>query len=100
MITVIKKKYIIVCGVFFLIASIVYELAELHYKRSIEQFADTTALQLTQNYNGCLQMISRWQKTCGMPADNPYGGLLSDHPSCLERKNNCLLLQQTEEKLA
>jgi len=69
-------------------------LIELAYKRHIEREADTQTLQKLKCHEGALKIIDRWLKEFKIPLNNNYYGILSDHPSALERKNYCLKYKQ------
>ncbi|HEV2600848.1 MAG TPA: M48 family metalloprotease [Candidatus Babeliales bacterium] len=95
------KKYII--GAFCCIAGFtsffVPTLIALAYRRHIEKVADCRSLQVLKTYEGCAKIIARWEKEFNLPAHNPYFGLLSDHPSCEERKLYCLNLQNNSKDI-
>ncbi len=95
------QKYImgvITCVVGFICFS-VPSLIGLAYRRHIEKVADCHSLQILKTYEGCAKLVDRWQKEFSLPSHNPYFGLLSDHPSCGERKSYCLALQNKKDIL-
>lgn len=77
---------------------IVPYLGGLAYKRHIERVADIESLKILNTYDGCLQLIDRWQCDFDMPEHTTFDGWLSDHPSCFERKKYCLELKGKNEK--
>lgn len=68
-------------------------LGALAYRRHVEWVADHQSLTQLKSYDGCLKLLDRWEKEFYIPAHNPYGGILADHPSCRERKTYCLQLR-------
>lgn len=93
------KKYILgaFCSIVGLICFSIPTLIALAYRRHIEKVADCQSLQVLKTYEGCTKIIARWEKEFNLPAHNPYFGLLSDHPSCEERKSYCLHLQNNSK---
>lgn len=83
-------------GLFCLLCSIP-TFTRFAYKRSMERVADHKSMQILKSYDGGIKLIERWEKEFHLPPHNPYFGLLSDHPSCSERKNYCLYLKNTIE---
>lgn len=70
------------------------------YRRHIEYVADAESLKILHTYQGCNQLIDRWQREWSLPSYNSYFGLFSTHPSCAERKAHCHKLhQQYKEQL-
>lgn len=81
------------CCVITFICLFVPNLFVLAYRRHIERVADCQSLQILKTYEGCTKLVNRWQKEFQLLPHNPYFGLLSDHPSCEERKLYCLELR-------
>lgn len=75
-------------GIYFSLA--IPNLVGLAYRRYIEKVADCESFRLLNSHEGCLKLIERWQADFKMPKHDAYYGLLSDHPSCFERKCYCL----------
>lgn len=90
-----KKIFIMVL---FYIGLIVIFLTGMFYRRYIERVADCESLKLLNSYDGFFQLNQRWQRDFCMPKHNNYFGLLADHPSCHEREQYCLALQQKSAK--
>jgi len=66
----------------------------LAYRRHIERDADYKALEVLHSYDGCLKLLDRWQAEFKIPEHTTYFvGLMTDHPSCAERRVYCLALQ-------
>ncbi|MFI5333275.1 MAG: M48 family metallopeptidase [Candidatus Babeliales bacterium] len=69
---------------------VIPDLMQLWYRRHIEWRADHQSLALLNSHDGGVQLMERWMKEFKIPQINPYWGLLSDHPSCHERRAYCL----------
>ncbi len=76
--------------ILFCICLVVPELIGFAYRRHIEREADCKSMEILKSYDGGIKLIDRWVKEFKIPAHNQYFGLLSDHPSCFERKMCCL----------
>lgn len=72
-------------------------LLNLTYRRHIERELDRLAIELLSCHEGALKVISRQQQEYHYPEHNPYLGLLSDRPSCHERRIYCLESQLQKE---
>jgi Zn-dependent protease with chaperone function len=86
-----QKKLMYVLSIISLfLCLLISGLIELSYQRQHEREADHKALQILKCHNGALSVIERWCNDFKIPLINNYGGIFSDHPSSLERKNYCL----------
>lgn len=65
-------------------------LIPLAYRRHIEWEADTISFTKLQSHDGCIKLMNRWTNEHYIPAYNPYGGILADHPANNERKHYCI----------
>jgi Zn-dependent protease with chaperone function len=83
----------------FVICLAVPNLTALAYRRHIERVADCESLKILNSFEGCTDLIDRWQKEFKLSPDNPYFGFFSDHPSCSERKTYCLELQNKPKEI-
>jgi len=67
-------------------------LIRLAYHRHIEWVADIQSMKILKSYEGGIKLLDRSEKELKLPQYNPYWGILSDHPSCSERKTCCIAL--------
>jgi Zn-dependent protease with chaperone function len=81
----------IILGLLLVIFLNIPNLAALDYRRHIEWEADRISLQALNSYDGCIRFMDRLECEYHVPSHNPYFGLISDHPSCSERKNYCII---------
>lgn len=88
---------LIAVGVYFSLA--IPNLVSLAYRRYIEKMADCESFKLLNSHEGCLKILERWQTDFKMPQHDPYLGLLSDHPSCYDRKCYCLEHQTAAKEI-
>lgn len=84
-------------GIFLYICLATPNLTRLAYRRHTEQIADCQSIETLNSHDGAIKIIERWTKDFGLPENNPLAGLLSSHPSCLERKNYCLKFKNKSE---
>ena len=92
----IRKKYLLgrlLTGLLIYFSVAVPNLTMLAYRRHIEWVADTESMKILNSYDGCMKLMSRWQKDFKMPKDHLIHALVSDHPSCHEREQCCLELK-------
>lgn len=82
----------LICAGFLSICmlEVIPDFMHLWYRRHIEWEADHQSLTRLHAHDGGVQLMERWMKEFKMPQSNPYWGLLSDHPSCYERRAYCL----------
>ena len=83
----------------FLIALVIPEIADFGYRRHIEWYADHESLSILKSHDGCLKLMERLNNEFEIPLHNKYGGIMSTHPSCHERKQYCILLQDTSKDI-
>lgn len=91
-----RRKYLLSkfpTGLLVYFSLVIPNLTVLAYRRHIEWVADTESMKMLGSYDGCMKLMSRWQKDFEMPKDHPMHKLLSDHPSCYEREQCCLELK-------
>jgi len=88
----------VISGLLLLIYLTIPNITALAYRRHIEWEADRTSLLVLKSYDGCIQFMNRIECEFLMPAHNPYFGLISDHPSCFERKNYCESLKNNAKE--
>lgn len=74
-------------------------LLHLAYRRHIEWQADKISIAHLNSYDGGIKFMERCVRIYRLPWCNPYGGWLSDHPSCFERRAYCLMCKHTAERV-
>lgn len=73
-------------------------LGALVYRRYMERLADCESLVQLHSYDGCKKLLDRWQKEHKIPRHHNGLGLFEDHPSCCEREEYCLELENKAGK--
>lgn len=86
-----------IAGTAMITINLIPNLISLTYRRSIEREADCRSLELLNSHEGALKFMCRAEQSYSSPQHNPYFGLLSDHPSCHERRIYCLESQVQKE---
>jgi Zn-dependent protease with chaperone function len=90
----------IISALLFGACFVITGLVRLAYTRHIEWVADRESLKILKSHRGGIKLLERWEKEFKLPPHNPYWGLLSDHPSCNERKICCMALQNHVKDLS
>lgn len=80
---------------FFLIS----EMIHFAYRRHIEWEADRISVNRLTTHQGGIKIMERWAAQYGQAADNPFGGLLSDHPSLAQRRTYFIEQQQLAKQI-
>lgn len=88
---------LVIASTAFITINLIPNLISLTYRRYIEREADCRSLELLNSHEGALKFMCRAEKSYSSPKHNPYFGLLSDHPSCHERRIYCLESQVQKE---
>ncbi|HLB94085.1 MAG TPA: M48 family metalloprotease [Candidatus Babeliales bacterium] len=86
-----------IAGTAMLTIGLIPSLLGLTYRRYVEREADCRSLELLNSHEGALKFMCRAEQSYSSPQHNPYFGLLSDHPSCHERRIYCLESQVQKE---